>query len=97
MLTIRLSGSGTNKLLSAVERVMTDDPDTLRTYLDRLTELADLALIAPPEDHARMERSIQLVSWALQAVTQARQQSLDEARQKEAADIAALCRRIVGG
>jgi hypothetical protein len=61
---------------------MTDDPDTLRTYLDRLTELADLALVAPPEDHARMERSIQLVSWALQAVTQARQQSLDEARQK---------------
>ena len=74
---------------------MTDDLDTLRTHLDRLTELADLALVAPPEDHARMEGSIQLVSWALQAVTQARQQSLDEARQKEAADIAALCRRIV--
>ena len=50
---------------------------------------------APPEDRARVERSIQLVSQALQMIAWARQQSWDEARQKEAAEVAALCRRIV--
>jgi hypothetical protein len=57
---------------------MTDDPDTLRTHLDRLTELADLAhraLITPPEDRARMERAIQLICRALQTVAWVRQRT----------------------
>jgi hypothetical protein len=74
---------------------MTTDRDTLRAYLDRVADLAHLALIAPPEDRARVERSIQLVSQALQMIAWARQHSLDEAHQKEAAEVAALCRRIV--
>ena len=47
---------------------MTEKPSTLRAHLDRLSELTDLALIAPPEDRARVERSIQLVSQALQSL-----------------------------
>jgi len=47
------------------------------------------------EDRTRMERTIQLVSWALQAVARARRWSGDAARQSEAAEVAALCRRIV--
>jgi hypothetical protein len=74
---------------------MTEKPSTLRAHLDRLSELTDLALSAPPEDRARVERSIQLVSQALQMIAWARQHSLDEAHQKEAAEVAALCRRIV--
>jgi hypothetical protein len=42
-----------------------------------------------------MERSIQLVSWALQEVARARRWQGDTARQCEAAEVEALCRRIV--
>ena len=52
---------------------MTDDPDTRRNRLDRLVSLAELAWYAEPEDRVRLERTIQLVSLARQAVVQARQ------------------------
>jgi len=77
---------------------MTDDPDTLRTHLDRLTELADLAhqaLITPPEDRARMEHAIQLICRALQTVAWVRQRTGNAEHQREAAEVEALCRWIV--
>jgi hypothetical protein len=75
---------------------MTDDPGTLRARLDRLTALVELTQLSrSEEDRARMERSIQLVSWTLQAVARARRQRGDLALQCEAAEVEALCRRIV--
>jgi hypothetical protein len=75
---------------------MADEPDTLRARLDRLAALVELARQSrSEEDRARMERTIQLVSWALQAVARARQRSGDAARQSEALEIEALCRLIV--
>src|SRR4051812_50131150 len=75
---------------------MTEDPGTLRARLDKLAALVELARLSrSEEDRARMERSIQLVSWALQAVARARQWSDDAACQSEAAEVEALCRRIV--
>ena len=75
---------------------MTDEPNTLRARLDRLAALVELARQSrSEEDRARMERTIQLVSWALQAVARARQWSGDAARQSEAADVEVLCRMIV--
>jgi hypothetical protein len=76
---------------------MADDPNTMRARLDRLAELVELARRSQSEeDRARMERTIQLVSWALQTVARARQRSGDAARQSEALEIEALCRLIVG-
>jgi imidazolonepropionase-like amidohydrolase len=75
---------------------MADEPDTLRARLERLAALVELARQSrSEEDRARMERTIQLVSWALQAVARARQWSDDAACQSEAAEVEALCRRIV--
>jgi len=75
---------------------MADDPDTTRARLDRLANLVELARWSQSdEDRARMEHTIQLVSWALQAVARARQWSGDAARQSEAAEVEALCRMIV--
>jgi hypothetical protein len=75
---------------------MTDEPNTLRARLDRLAALVELARQSrSEEDRARMERTIQLVSWALQAVARARQWGGDAARQIEAAEIEALCRLII--
>jgi hypothetical protein len=74
---------------------MTDDPDTLRARLDRLAALVELARqTRSEEDCARMERSIQLISWALQTV-RARRLDGNTTRQCEAAEVEALCRRIV--
>ena len=58
--------------LCAVVRRMTDDPDTMRARLDRLTELVELARQVPWEDHAHVERALHLISQALQKVAQAR-------------------------
>jgi hypothetical protein len=75
---------------------MADAPDTLRAHLDKLAALVQLARLSRlAEDRARMERTIQLVSWALQTVACARQRSGDAARQSEALEIEALCRLIV--
>jgi hypothetical protein len=74
---------------------MADDPDILRARLNKLAELTDPALVALPEDRARMERSIQLVSRALRMVAQVRHQTGNVARQREAVEVAVLCRRIV--
>ena len=52
---------------------MTDDPDTMRTRLDRLAALVERAGQLPPEERARLERTNQFASLARQAVTQARQ------------------------
>src|SRR4051795_2579953 len=66
---------------------MTEDPGTLRARLDKLAALVELARLSrSEEDRARMERSIQLVSWALQAVARARRWQGDTARQCEAAE-----------
>jgi hypothetical protein len=54
---------------------MTDDPNTRRDGLDRLAALAELARYAEPEDLVRLERTIELVSLARQAVAQARQEA----------------------
>jgi hypothetical protein len=75
---------------------MADAPDTLRARLDKLAALVQLARLSrSAEDRARMERTIQLVSWALQTVARARQRSGDAARQSETLEIEALCRLIV--
>ena len=74
---------------------MADDPDILRARLNKLAELTGPALVALPEDRARMERSIQLVSRALRMVAQVRHQTGNVARQREAVEVAVLCRRIV--
>jgi len=75
---------------------MADALDTLRARLDGLANLVELARWSRPgENRARMERTIQLVSWALQTVARACQQSGDAARQSEALEIEALCRLIV--
>jgi hypothetical protein len=58
---------------------MKDDADTLRVRLERLLELTDLMQYAPLEDHARIERSIQLVSMAIAAIAENQ-----EARQRAA-------------
>ena len=63
---------------------MTDDPDTLRARLDRLTALVELARQLPPEDRTRLERTIQFASLARQAVTQARQAARSAAREAAA-------------
>ena len=80
--------------LCAVVRRMTDDPDTMRARLDRLTELVELARQVPWEDHAHVERALHLISQALQKVAQVRSQNQDEASLGEEAEFAALCRQI---
>jgi hypothetical protein len=60
-----------------------DDPDILRAHLDRLIELARRA---QPEDRARLERSIELVSRAHQEVARARQAAERACRLREEAD-----------
>jgi hypothetical protein len=75
---------------------MADAPDTLRARLDRLAALVELTRRSrSEEDRARMERTIQLVSWALQTVARARLRNGDTARQRKAAEVEALCRLIV--
>ena len=44
---------------------MTDDLDTLHARLDKLAALVELAQLNQAKDHARIERSIQLVCLAL--------------------------------
>jgi len=75
---------------------MTDDPGTLRARLDKLAALVELARqTRSEEDRVRMERTIQLVSWALQTVARAQRLDGNTTRQCEAAEVEALCRRIV--
>ena len=63
-------------------RLMTEDPGTLRARLNKLAALVELARLSrSEEDRARMERSIQLVSWALQEVARARRWRGDRFRQ----------------
>ena len=80
--------------LCAVVRRMTDDPDTMRARLDRLTELVELARQVPWEDHGHVERALHLISQALQKVAQVRSQNQDEARLGEEAEFVTLCRQI---
>jgi hypothetical protein len=49
---------------------MKDDAQTLRVRLERLLELTELARYGPPEDRARIERSIQLLSRAIAAAAE---------------------------
>ena len=44
--------------------------ETLRVRLERLLELTELAWYGLPEDRARIERSIQLVSRAITAIAE---------------------------
>jgi hypothetical protein len=75
---------------------MADNSDIIRSRLDWLAELVKLTRLSQSEeDRARVERSIQLVCRAFQAVARGRQQTGNEAHRGEAAEIAALCRRIV--
>ena len=75
---------------------MVDEPGALYACLNKLAALVELARLSrSEEDRARMERSIQLVSWALQTVARVRRQHGDTALQCEAAEVEALCRRIV--
>jgi hypothetical protein len=73
---------------------MEDDPETLRARLERLAELAELARQASPADRTRLERTLEMVSRALQAVTQARQDAQRAARLREEAEAIAARRRI---
>jgi hypothetical protein len=52
---------------------MKDAADALSGHMNKLLELAELARHAAPEDRARLERTIELVSGALLAVTQAKE------------------------
>jgi hypothetical protein len=75
---------------------MADEPGALYARLNKLAALVELARLSrSAEDRARMERTIQLVSWALQAMARLRRQHGDAARQCEAAEVEALCRLIV--
>jgi hypothetical protein len=67
--------------------MMTANLPILCAHLAVLKSLAEQTL---PEDCAHLEGTIQLVSWAFQAVARARQRSRDAARQSEA-----LYQRIV--
>jgi hypothetical protein len=79
-------------LCSAKLRVMTNDLDTLRARLDKLAALAEPS---QAKDRARIELSIQLVCRALQETARFWQQTGTQTCRSEAAEIAALCRRIV--
>jgi hypothetical protein len=77
-------------------RVMNNDPGTQRARLDRLAALVELARLSrSKEDRARMERTIQLVSWDLQAVARARLLNGNAAHRREAAEAVVLCRMTV--
>jgi hypothetical protein len=52
---------------------MKDDADALSGHMNKLLELAELAQYAGPEDRARLERTIELVSRALLAVAQSKE------------------------
>ena len=81
---------------SAKLRGMTDDLDTLHARLDKLAALVELAQLNQAKDHARIERSIQLVCCALQEIARFWRQTGNQTCQSEAAEeVAALCRRIV--
>jgi hypothetical protein len=47
--------------------------ETLRVRLERLLELTELAQYGPPEDLARIERSVQLVSRAIAAIAESQE------------------------
>jgi hypothetical protein len=47
-----------------------DAAETLRVRLERLLELTELAQYGPPEDLARIERSVQLVGRAIAAIAE---------------------------
>jgi len=80
---------------SAKLRGMTDDLDTLRARLDKLAALVEQMQPSQAKDRARIERSIQLVCRALQEIARFWQQTGNQTCQSEAAEIMALCRRIV--
>lgn len=73
---------------------MEDDPEALRARLKRLAELTELAREAAPADRIRLERMLEMVSRALQAVTQARQDAQRAAHLREEAEAIAARRRI---
>jgi hypothetical protein len=73
---------------------MEDDPETLRARLKKLAELTELAREAAPADRIRLERILEMVNRALQAVTQARQDAQRAARLREEAEAIAARRRI---
>jgi hypothetical protein len=52
---------------------MKDNAVIPHTHLKRLLELAELARHGPPEDRARIDRTIRLVIQGLRALAQARE------------------------
>ena len=66
-----------------------------RARLDRLAALAHRALSAPPQDHARLERTIQLICRALQTSVWVHQRIGTAEHQRQTAEIMALRRWIV--
>ena len=50
-----------------------DAAETLRVRLQRLLELTELARYGPPEDLARIERTVQLVSRAIAAIAESQE------------------------
>src|SRR4051794_41658728 len=54
---------------------MKDAANALSSHMNKLLELAELAQHAAPEDRARLERTIELVSRALVAVVQAQEEA----------------------
>ncbi len=74
---------------------MTDETNFIRDRLDRLADLAHLALITLSKDPGRLERTLQLVCQAVEVLAWARQHSGHAERQREADEAVALCQRIV--
>jgi hypothetical protein len=74
---------------------MANDLDTLRARLDKLAALVELAQPIQAKDRARIELSIQLVCCVLQEIARFWQQTGTQTCQSEAAEVAALRRRIV--
>jgi len=62
---------------------MVDEPGALYACLNKLAALVELARLGRSEDRARMERTIQLVIWALQAVARFRPFADSQAKPKD--------------
>jgi len=54
---------------------MKDAANALSSHMNKLLELAELAQHAAPEDRARLQHTIELVSRALVAVVQAKEEA----------------------
>jgi hypothetical protein len=74
---------------------MKDETDFIRNQLERLADLAHVALITPTKNSDRLERTLQLVCQSIEALAWARQHSGYAEHQREADEAVALCQRIV--